>query len=386
MAKKRGSKRKRVSRDTVRKNAQQGAGGNFFNLPKGIKDWAPKEAGKYLLDILPYEVSINNHPDAGNGIEKGHVWYKFPFAVHFNVGAADASVVCPASVGQPCPICEERDKYKRKDKDRYADNIKQLTPQRWTAMNIIDPEDEDKTCVFAMSIGKFYNKLKEELDEGEAEILLFFEIADDAGKTLKVRFSPKTFEGSKYLQATRIDFIDREDMDEEDTFEGVACLDEIFNILPYNRLKAMFLQVEENDEDDEGKAPEDTEDEDEEEEKPRRRRGKREKKEEPDDEGDADEEEKEEEEKPRRRGRRKKEEKDDEGDGDADSDADEGDADEEEEEKKSKRSKKDKKGKDKKNKKTPKCPAGGKYGEDIDKFDDCDDCPHWNGCDAASDE
>ena len=57
------NKRRRVSRDDVRKNAKTGGGPQWFNLPDGVKDWAPDKKGMYDLDIVPYMVSVDNHPD-----------------------------------------------------------------------------------------------------------------------------------------------------------------------------------------------------------------------------------------------------------------------------------------------------------------------------------
>jgi preprotein translocase subunit YajC len=69
-------------------------------------------------------------------------------------------------------------------------------------------------------------------------------VVDGNGRTLTVRFSDATFEGRKYLECTRIDFRERKDMDEDKILKQSPCLDEVLNVLPYEKLNAMFFQLE----------------------------------------------------------------------------------------------------------------------------------------------
>ena len=234
------SKRKRVSREDVRRNAQKsGDRRDFFRLPKGVALWEPEKAGQHLIDIVPYETKSASHPD---NIEPGMVWYKHPFQVHKNVGPNNIEVVCPGSIGKRCPICEERAKL-TKNWDENAEQIKALNFQNWVAYNILNPDDKDGVMVFAYSFGKFAKPLQKELDEGAEDILHFYDVTDE-GRTLKVRFSDATFEGRKYLEATRIDFQARPEMDEDEVLGRTVCLEECFNILAYDKLKALFLQLD----------------------------------------------------------------------------------------------------------------------------------------------
>jgi hypothetical protein len=347
-------RRRRVSREDVRDNARKGAGGaNWFNLPPNVRNWAPDKPGKYMVDFLPYEVTSKNHPD---GRQPGDVWYKFPFAVHHGVGVRNESIICPTTIGKKCPICEESNRLSAEDKELHKDSIKKLRPQKYAAYNIDNPDDPKNVAIFAVSRGKFAIALEKELDEGDEDVLAFFDTTED-GKTLKLRFSEETFDGRKYLKCTRIDFLDRDELDEDKTFKRTVNLDEMFNVIPYNKLKSVFLEIEEDsDEGGERTKP-----------KPRGHTG--------DDE--------EEEEKPKRQGCRKKEEKDDEGDDDPKEagDADEGDADDESQEEEKPTLKK--RGKTKKDK-VPECPAGGTFGKSLDQHDECDDCPLWEACEEAT--
>ncbi len=406
------SQRRRVSREDVRKNAKDAGGSSkrWFELPEGVREWTPDKAGSVLMDVLPYEVTAAQHPDK---VEKGVLWYKRPFAVHHNVGPANESVVCPASVGKHCPMCEER-KRLAKNWDENEEQIKALNAQRFVAFNIKDPDDEDKVAVFAVSRGKFAVALEKELQEGDEDILNFYDVTDE-GKTLKVRFSDATFEGRKYLQATRIDFRDRPAMDEDEVLGKTVCLDDMFVVMDYDKLKALFLQVDEDEETsvkkDKGKkgkpAPVDDDDEEEEEEED----------DEPEEEDD-DEEEEEEDKPPMKKGKGKpapvEEDEEDEDDDDEEEDDEEGgeedddeededddeeagdDEDEEEDEDEDEEppaKSKGKKGKSKpakeepkgKKGKAPKCPVkGGTFGKDVDKYKECDKCEHWDACEDAS--
>lgn len=241
--------RRRVAKSDVRDNARRdGGGSDWFSLPKGVETWAPDKPGTYLLDILPYETTDENHPDK---VEKGTLWYKRRFKVHHNVGPNNESVVCPGSIGKPCPLCQEQTKLK-KDWDANEDKIKALNPQSFMAFNLKDPEDEDKIRLYAQSVGKFWKALQKEIDEGDEENLNFYDVNED-GRTLKVRFSESVFDGRKFLEATRIDFKPRAQMDEDETLGRTLNLDEILKVMGYEELKKLWLQVDEDEDEDKDK-------------------------------------------------------------------------------------------------------------------------------------
>lgn len=326
-------KRRRVSREHVRQNAQQGAQTvTWFDLPEGVDIWKPDKAKRVNIDIIPYEVKDKDHPDK---VEAGVLWYKYPFQVHHGVGLSSDSIVCPISVHQRCPICEERARL-AKDWDENEEQIRAISPQKYVAYNVLNPEDSDKVAIFAISRGKFAAPLELELDEGDDEILNFYDVTKE-GKTLRVRFSKESYQGRPYLQATKIDFEDRDEMDEDDILGKTVCLDTMFSVLPYEKIKSMFLQ-EGGDE------------------------------EEPDEESSP---------------RKQKQEKDEEEDEDEKEESKEDEGKEEEPEPEEENSQPRQRRKRKKSTEIE-CPAGGKFGKDIDKFKECDDCPHWDKCEEAS--
>lgn len=378
------TERRRVSREEVRANAAKGGAGgsSYLTLPAGIREWSPDKAGTFRLNVLPYEVTDKSHPD---GVEPGVLWYKRPFAVHKNVGPNEDRVVCPSTVGQPCPICQEAKRLAKEDYEANKESIKALNPQKFVAYNITDPDDEDKVAVFAYSRGKFAAALEKELEEGDDSILNFYDVTKD-GKTLKVRFSDAEFSGQKYLECTRIDFLDREAMDEDEVLGKVANLDSIFPVLSYEKLKAMFSQTDEDKpEEDEEETPKkkpakaaDDEDEGDEPPAPKKKPAKEEEPEEPEEEPEE-----EDDPPPKKKPVVKKEEEEPE---------EEPEEPEEEEDPPPKKklppakspAKKDETPEKEKSSKHV-CPhKGGKFGKDVDKYDECDECSFWDACEKAS--
>ncbi len=330
-------RRKRVSRDRVRQNARAGRGGQgWLTLPKGVSEWNPEKAGTYMIDIVPYEVRTTKHPD---GIEDGVLWWKHPFKVHHGVGIKNESIACPESIGKNCPICEERAKLAQ-NYDENEERIKAIQAQRLVAYNILDPDDADSVCVFAISRGKFPSTLETELDEGPEENLNFYDVTDE-GRTIKARFSKDQFMGRDFLTCTRIDFAQRDEMDEDEVLEKTVELSEIFNVPSYDELKSKFLELDDLDDEEEEEETEEEETEEEE----------------------TEEEETEEEEE---------------------------ETEEEEEEtepapKKKVKTKKSRKKKTSKKSSKPECPEGGVFGQDIDEFEACDECELWDKCDEEFD-
>lgn len=248
------SKRRRMSSEEIKKRSQtqQGGGGNWFNLPDGVGQWMPEKKGKYDIDIVPYEVKSDNHP---NDVESGVIWFQHPFKVHHGVGVDSKSIVCPTSVGKKCPICEEVARLS-KDYDENEDVIKSIKGKNMMAYNILDPEDPEKIAIFAISPFKFSDLLNTEIDENDDEDVSNFFDVTELGRTLRVRFSEDTFSGHKFLKASKIDFIEREEMDEDEILDKTVCLDEMFAIPEYDKLKEMFLQTDaEDDEEEEDDEP-----------------------------------------------------------------------------------------------------------------------------------
>ncbi len=363
--KKKGSARKSmaaITKETVDSHVSGGGGGTKFNFPEGadIKFFKPKAGTKgktntMFLDIIPYEVSEGSH--------KGDLWWMRDYYVHSNIGAEDNAYICPLkTVGSKCPICEARAEIIREN-GKDDDLAKDLRPRHRQIFNVIDNGDEDNGVqLWDMSHYLFGDLLDTELREDD-DLLDF--AALEGGMTLKVRFKSETFGGNTFPATSKIDFEERDDID-DDILDEVLDLDSILSILTYKQLEAIFLENDEEEEEDEEEEPpkrkrksskkvKEEEPEEEEEEKPkskRRRKSKKVKEEEPEED-----EEEEPEEKPKKNKRRSKKVKEEE------PEEEDNDSDEENE-----------------------CPEGGVFGVDCDELSECYDCDSWAECDAARTE
>ena len=325
--------------DRVRAKAEKAGnrgGGSYLNTPDKISFFKPKK-GAMELDILPYRVTVDDHPEVG----KGELWYQRTIFVHYGIGIEEKAYLCPRTVKKKCPICEHLAQLKR-DPDADEDLIKQLRPKERELYNVIDLSGDSKDpMLWEISFFNFGETLAEEIREGEDPAVADFAELKD-GKTLKVRFKESTLGTTKFLQASKIDFEDRDEDYDESVLEDVADLDKMLNVLPYDALEKIFL---ENGTEDEVA------------EKPARKVRKEEPEEKEKEEKEKEEKEKEEEEQPVKKSRRTvKEEPEEE---------------EEEEEEEPKKKASSSKGK---------CPHGHTFGEDADQKDECEDCKLWDDC------
>lgn len=360
-------------RKKAKKKAEkdQNRGGNYnLDLPENTPKFVPKSKGPYHLDILPYTVSVNNHPEA----KKGELWYQRTYWIHYGLGDdGRQSGICPKTIGKPCPVCESYKELVSSEDEDDREAAKKIKAKERELYNLIDLDDQDAGVkIFEYSWHLFGKPLSEEVNEGSEEDAGFAEL--EGGKTLKVSFRKESIGGgTPFWEVRKIDFEDREDYDEE-ILEEVYDLDQILKIPSYSQLQALLTGAD---------AEEDEEDEEEEEEKPSKKKSgkkssskKKSKKDE--DEEEEGEEEEEEEEKPRK-GKKKSSSK-------SKSSSKKKKSDDEEEEEDSGKKKSSKKpgkvGKKKSNKN--KCPGGGEFGVDTDELDECKNCDIWTECQEAN--
>ena len=340
-----------------------------LKLPRNVSVFKEEPGSRVRLDILPYVVTDENHPDRDdeNGIAlPGELWYKRPYKLHRGVGVENASVVCPTSFGKPCPICEYRARLLKEGGDKAT--IAALKPSLRN-LYVVVPKDskayEEKPHIWDISQFLFQNQLNEEIEENE-DYAVFPDLEE--GLTLRIRFSEETFQKNKYALTSRIDFEERDAPYDESILKEVPNLDEVLDVLPYSKIEALFFGTELNVYEDE--------DEDEEEEITTRKRKAKSLREDPQFNKLMKEEEEEE------------DESEDEGEDDGeDSSYDDEDIeddnvepddeeDDDEEPKKAPTRTRTKKTVSNNNK----CPYGHKFGIDCEKYDECDDCDLWEEC------
>lgn len=365
------NKKKSRFKGAVSRNAERQARGvsqyGYLRLPKGVNIFKEEPKTRVELDIIPYVVTCDNHPDKDEeyGIAiKGELWYKRPYWLHRGVGPDNQSVVCPSSVGKPCPICEYRAQLLKDGAKWDDDTVKALKPSMRNLYVVIPKNNKnypEEPHIWDISQFLFQDKLNEEIQENE-EYETFPDLEE--GYTLRIRFAEGSFGANKFAEVSRIDFIERKKPYDESILEKIPSLDDVLEILPYHTIEAMFFGNMSPDEDEDEEYDYDDED-------------LKKKKEDEDIDDDMEEEEDEEED---------EDEEDEDIDDDEEEDEDEdGDEDEEEEhdKKKSKKSppkRQQSHSKVTKGKGKNKCPYGHEFGVDNDSYDDCDNCEVWEKC------
>lgn len=247
-----GSFRGKISSNDTRK--KRGGSFSYISLPSGFEMFAPEAESEVTFDFLPYQVKMKTHPDRDdkNGIATpGEWWYKLPFRIHKDVGVQNVKVVCPASFGKPCPICDYRAKLKKEDGD--DDEIKALnTSDR--DLYAIKPKAnkklKDQIYLYDASDFKFQEVFRSQLKRDERWETFPH---PEEGCSLKVVYDEATFNGNKYAEPTRFDFVDRKKPLDDSLLDDVPNLEECLIILSYEELKAKFFDAEVDDDDEDEK-------------------------------------------------------------------------------------------------------------------------------------
>lgn len=382
------SKKKSSFRGKVASNAQRtskdGNAFGYLKLPKGIPMLTPDPEGSIKLDFIPYVVTDSKHPDRDAETEtaiKGSIWWRRPFSVHRNVGVDGDTELCLKSFGQKCPICEFR--AKRKADGATNEELKAYNSSMRNLYLVIpkgSKKFEEKLHIFDISDFLFQELLTKELKE-DPDKEIFPEL--EGGLTLKVRFEPGTFvTKNPYPEASRIDFLERDEDYDESLLDTVPSLDDIFSKKSYEELKSKFMEGDTATHNDDDEDMEEIEEEEDEEIKPRAKKSIRK----PVVEEDEDEEDEDDEEVPVPKKKKpvvvEEKEEEDEPEDEEDIPAPRKkkkpvvveDEEEEEEVTVPKRKPVAKK------KEKLVCPHGLKFGIDTEQYDVCDTCDIWSEC------
>ncbi len=347
MARRRKGKKRRFKGGVSRNAAKQSRSVQYghLDLPKGVNVFREEPRSRVDLDIMPYEVTEDTHPDRDDEYEiavNGSLWYKRPYWIHRNIGPNDEMVVCPTSNKQRCPICEYRAQLLREGAEWNDDSVRALKASMRNLYVVIPKKNknyDEKIHIWDISQFLFQDKLNEEVQENE-EYETFPDLEE--GYTLRVRFSEQQLGSNKFAETSRIDFVDRKKGYDEDILDEIPSLNDVLVIPSYKAIEAIFLGGMSPEEVDDIADNLDLDDED---------------IEEIDDDLDEIEEEIEEE--------------------DLEEEEEEEEEEAEEEKPKPKRSSKSRR---RKKKEEDQCPHGHTFGEDCDEFDECDECEIWEEC------
>ena len=220
--------------DKIRHRAEsrRNLGGlDTLELPEGVELYKP-EKGPVEFDILPYVVSVDTHPE----VKKGEQWYERTYLAHRNIGPEEKFLICPRTIGKRCPICEEHQKLK-KDPNAEEEVVDALRAKERELFNVVMKDGDGSVMILDISTFLFGRKLEEEIREGDEANAAFAELS--GGKTLKVRWESKNMGTNKFVEAGRIDFMDREDIDPA-ALEAVVDLDKAMKILSYEEIEKIF--------------------------------------------------------------------------------------------------------------------------------------------------
>ena len=232
----------------ARRQKTEGSSKSYLKLPKGVKVYnAEEDIKEVYLDFLPYVVSDTNHPnkDVKEGIGvPGSLMYQRPFKIHRNIGAENETVICPKSVGKPCPICAYQKELFTRDKDNDREDAIALYPKDRNLFVVIPLEQrkyEEVPHVWDMSKKLFHDVLIEEL-ELDPSNQSFPDL--ELGKTLKLTFKWEKLGKNNFPMTRKITFYDRQPY-EESILKEVPDLDKVLKVLTYDELHAKFFELDE---------------------------------------------------------------------------------------------------------------------------------------------
>lgn len=240
-------KRQRVSAKKGAEHYASGGMASFLLVPEGFEMFSP-EAKRYRLDFMPYIVGKGN-PVAKEGSE----YFEREFFVHKNVGPDRDWFVCPArTFKKPCPICE----YLRKkvdDPDMSEDEIKEHRRAYGAKTRVLylvrdlDADGPDgQVKVYNESAYTFAKPLYGKINAGDEEDGYDFFYDPEEGKTVRVMFQQA--EGGKWLEVADMEFRGRKHGYDADVADEMPCLDDMLICLPYDKLKRIFLAIDDGDE------------------------------------------------------------------------------------------------------------------------------------------
>lgn len=220
-----------------------------YRVPKGMNIFQVKSAKKYSLDFVPYEVKNGKENKGGNPFcESGFLHYERTFYVHRGIGPEQNTYCCLAKTfGKKCPICEDAARM-RKDPDADKDEIKALNPKERQLFLVIDRGDEDRGVqLWDFSNFLFGEVLDSKIADSEEEdnYHKFYYLKD--GMTVRVSFSEESMGSNTFYKAKNIEMRKRSEDLPASLLDEVPDLDALLIEMPYDKLKAIYLQMDPED-------------------------------------------------------------------------------------------------------------------------------------------
>jgi hypothetical protein len=228
-------------------NSDNQNGYKYFDLSdySDVKYFKIKKEGAYAFDMIPFEISSKNNLLVINKeAQMGELVPYLTFKLHKNIGPMKKAVVCPSSIGKPCPICEEAQRW-AKEKGYKSEEYKALKATDRIIFNMVDADDDDhELMLFEASDFLF---LKELLDEAKAQAdrkgmsIEDFDFAGTAdpnnAKTINFRAATEKGPTSEFFKYKAFSFEKRTNKYKDIT---PVPLDSCIMVNSYDELKAML--------------------------------------------------------------------------------------------------------------------------------------------------
>lgn len=253
--------RRRASAKRRVETHDTGGGSNYLRLPDNASRLQVKP-GKYRFDFMSYVVTKGKGQQGGNPyFEKGELAFERTFFVHRGVGPNEDWHLCAAKTfGQPCPICEHRANLAR-DPNVDEEILKELAPKERQLWIVKDLSEPDELYVWEYSYHLFGRQLDAKIRSGDEEDGYEYFADPIDGLTVRVNFEQS--DRGKWVEATDIEFRPRREKYDADVVDEMPDLDSMLVATPYDKLKKLFLQTDEDVDDEPQKKPaksKDTED------------------------------------------------------------------------------------------------------------------------------
>lgn len=236
--------------------------GKFLTFNWGEKKvtFFKPEAGKtYSIDIIPFRIASKKHPAVavGNGSDKASIGdeiFSLPYNVHRNVGPRKLTVVCPGTIGKPCPICELADRIKR-DEGYNSENFKSLKAKERAIYNIVMADDEKEK--FLLLDESYYTFEKPLLAQAKTkgsrkgkDYIHFGDITE--GWTISFSAKEESIgKGGKFIKLEGFDLDQRDEPHDKSLIKEAIQLDEYLIVKTYDELEQLMTGDAEEDEGDE---------------------------------------------------------------------------------------------------------------------------------------
>lgn len=240
--------------DAGRRLAEHTTGSMALNVPRGLTQWNPKKDGAYEIDLIPYEVGKSSERYKKNYADPGDLYYERTYFAHFGIGPDNDAVVCRArTFGEPCPVCERRNKMA--DDPKYGDaEIKALFPKERQLFLVYDHNDKGKGLqlwdVSNWNFGKQLDaKINNAPDKRKAKYRRFADPEEGLSLRLVATEESMGDRGRKFLKFGVDEFMEREESVPEKVMNHTFCLDDVPVAMTYAEVKKLFLQIDDGKED-----------------------------------------------------------------------------------------------------------------------------------------